>query len=158
MKTHNEFCVEEVTIDKGRIAEQIMRELPQWFGIDSAIIQYRQDVELLPTYVAKLTSGENIGFLALKFHNIYSAEIYVMGVLPKFHRQHIGSALIIYAQDVAYQNGCEYLAVKTLGPSLTNEHYEGTRLFYFKQGFRPIEELHSIWANNPCLLMVKRIL
>lgn len=155
MKTHNEWSIEEATVEKGKIAEQIIRALPEWFGIESGILQYQQDVESLLTYVARLSSGKSIGFLTLKFHNIYSAEIYVMGVLPEYHRQRIGSDLIAYAQAVVYQNGCEYLSVKTLGPSLPNSHYERTRLFYFKQGFRPIEEFHSIWTNAPCLLMIK---
>ncbi len=52
----------------------------------------------------------------------------------------------------------ECLQVKTLGPSHPDEHYARTRRFYESRGFRPLEEIDSIWdETNPCLIMVKRI-
>jgi hypothetical protein len=51
--------------------------------------------------------------------------------------------------------GRQLLEVKTLGPSYPSEHYERTRRFYERRGFVSLEELHGLWPNNPCLIMVK---
>jgi hypothetical protein len=54
--------------------------------------------------------------------------------------------------------GVEYLQVKTLGPSHPSRGYAATRRFYEALGFRPLEEIHGLWAeDNPCLLLVKRL-
>ena len=45
--------------------------------------------------------------------------------------------------------------MKTLGPTCPDAGYECTRQFYTKLGFRPLEEIHGLWAENPCLIMVK---
>ena len=47
--------------------------------------------------------------------------------------------------------------MKTLGPSHLDPGYERTRCFYEAQGFVPLEELHDLWDENPCLLLVKRL-
>ena len=52
--------------------------------------------------------------------------------------------------------GVEFVQVKTLGPSHPSEGYAATRRFYGAVGFRPLEELHGLWAaGNPCLIMVR---
>lgn len=57
------------------------------------------------------------------------------------------------------EGGAEYLQVKTLGPSRSDERYAATRAFYAALGFRSLEELHTLWnSENPCLIMVKRLL
>lgn len=98
-----------------------------------------------------------VGFLALTTHNPYTAEIHVMGVLPEWHHQGIGTALVERAEAVARDGGYEYLQVKTLGPSHPDLHYARTRTFYMRRGFRPLEELADLWPGNPCLIMVKRL-
>lgn len=136
--------------------ESILRALPQWFGIEAAIVEYMRDIETLQTFVA-LDGDRAVGFLALAFHNPYTAEVHVMGVLPGYHRQGIGTALIERAEAIAREAGCEYLEVKTLGPSHPDLHYARTRDFYMRCGFRPLEELADLWPGNPCLIMVKRL-
>jgi len=135
----------------------ILRGLPDWFGIEAAILNYEQEIEHLPTFLAK-ANGQVLGFLSLKQHNPYSAEIYVMAVRPESHRGGIGRALVEAAEFYARKLGVQYLQVKTLGPSNPDEHYAKTRAFYEAMGFRPLEEFRKIWdENNPCLVMVKRI-
>src|SRR5690554_8028739 len=55
--------------------ERILRELPGWFGIPSAIDEYRRSLDRLDTYVA-LMDGRVAGFLALKPLTPASAEIH----------------------------------------------------------------------------------
>jgi ribosomal protein S18 acetylase RimI-like enzyme len=137
--------------------EQILRLLPDWFGLEAAIQNYAATIPALPTFLAK-AGGQAVGFLSLKQHNPCSAEIYVMGVLPAFHHQGIGRALVEKAEGYAKARQIEYLQVKTLGPSNDDAHYAQTRAFYTAMGFRPLEEFTQIWdENNPCLVMVKKI-
>lgn len=135
----------------------ILRSLPEWFGIEESILQYLSNIEHLPTFLAK-TSEDVIGFLSIKQHNPYSAEILVMGIRPKVQRHGFGRKLLDAAQDWLRQQGIEYLQVKTLGPSNDDSYYAKTRDFYEAMGFRPLEELLQIWdAHNPCLILVKRL-
>ena len=47
------------------VAEQILRTLPQWFGVESALLQYAADARTLPTFVA-LSDRAVIGFVSLR--------------------------------------------------------------------------------------------
>lgn len=137
--------------------ERILRALPGWFGLEAAIQNYVAATPILPTFLAKV-DDEIVGFLSLKQHNPYSAEIYVMGVLPAFHHGGIGRALVENAERYAKGQHIEYIQVKTLGPSDGDPNYAKTRAFYSAVGFRPLEEFTQIWdENNPCLVMIKRI-
>lgn len=139
--------------ERSRTCDRILRALPEWFGIDEAIDAYVRDIAALPTL-----AYEDAGFLALEAHGRYAAEIYVMGVLRERQGQGIGTALVGSAEERLRREGVEYLQVKTLGPSRPSVHYERTRRFYEKVGFRPLEEIHGLWSEgNPCLLMVKRL-
>ena len=114
-------------------------------------------IDQLPSFLVSSSAGL-IGFLSLKLHNSYSAEIYVMGILPGMHRLGIGKALVNAAQTWLKLQATEFLQVKTLGPSDPDPNYARTRAFYLAMGFRPLEEFHQIWdANNPCLILVKRL-
>ena len=94
--------------------------------------------------------------LTLVSHSPYAAEIYVMAVLPEFHRQGIGRALIAHAEHVLAADGVEFLQVKTRGPSRPDEGYDRTRAFYSNYGFRPLEEFPDLWdSENPALQMIK---
>lgn len=52
-------------------------------------------------------------------------------------------------------DGCQILQVKILGPSFPNSGYVLTRAFYQAAGFVPVEEIHHLWGDIPCLLMIK---
>lgn len=139
--------------ERSRTCDRILRSLPEWFGLPEAIDEYVREVAALPTL-----AYDDAGFLALKTHGRYAAEIYVMGVLRERQGRGIGTALVAVAEDRLRGEGVEYLQVKTLGPSRPSAHYERTRRFYEKLGFRPLEEIHGLWSEgNPCLLMVKRL-
>lgn len=152
-----DFKIEGPLLKQSSVCIPILRRLPKWFGIQEAILDYEREIEHLPTYLAK-TNGNVLGFLSLKQHNPYSAEIRVMAVHPSAQRGGIGRALVAAAEIHVRGLGVEYMQVKTLGPSRPDEGYARTRAFYEALGFRPLEEFKQIWdENNPCLLMVKRI-
>jgi N-acetylglutamate synthase-like GNAT family acetyltransferase len=135
----------------------ILRLLPEWFGIEAAILNYEREIESLPTFLAR-DADRVVGFLSLKQHTPYSAEIYVMAIHPNARRSGVGRALVGSAETHAHGMGIEYLQVKTLGPSRPDEGYAQTRAFYEAMGFRPMEEFGQIWDKaNPCLILVKRM-
>jgi coenzyme F420-0:L-glutamate ligase/coenzyme F420-1:gamma-L-glutamate ligase len=152
--------VEEVSdpAARSRLCEAILRGLPEWFGIESAVVDYVRGVAELPTFAARLGSAdEPAGFLSLKLHSPQAAELYVLGVRRELHRRGIGSALVDAAEAHAAARGVELLQVKTLGPSHSSAEYEATRLFYEARGFVALEELPDLWPDNPCLVMVKTV-
>jgi GNAT superfamily N-acetyltransferase len=143
--------VEDPT-ERSRLCESVLRDLPEWFGIEEATAAYIRDVAELPT----LAIGED-AFLSLKLHTPRAAEVYVMGVRRARHGQGLGTELLRAAEDYLRSRGVEYLQVKTLGPSWPDPGYERTRRFYEARGFVPLEELHGLWEHNPCLILVKRL-
>ncbi len=142
--------------EKSRICERILRSLPQWFGIESAILDYIKDVQAMETWVA--TKSDAIGFISLNKHNNQTAEIHVMGVLPEFHGKKVGSELVRVAEESLLAQRFKFLTVKTLSESRPDVNYDKTRKFYLKSGFIPLEEFKTLWGeHNPCLMMVKAI-
>ena len=101
-------------------------------------------------------NGAAVGFLTLKRHSPYAAEIYVMGVRPEAHRLGIGRALLQQAEAYLQEQGVEYLQVKTLSATHPDPGYTKTRSYYQAMGFRPLEEFPTLWDEaNPCLMMIK---
>lgn len=152
------FMIEIVgpQLKQADLCEPILRLLPEWFGIESAIAHYVQEIDRLPTLLA-YNQKQAVGFLTLKQHNKFAAEIYVMAVHPRFHRQRIGQQLVETAEAELRKLGIEYFQVKTLGPSKQDPNYAKTRKFYATVGFKPLEEFLTLWGENPCLQMVKRL-
>lgn len=142
--------------EKSQICENILRALPNWFGIESAILDYIKDVQKMEMWAAIETDA--IGFVSLNKHNDQTAEIHVMGLLSEFHGKKFGSALIQAAQESLISQRLKFLTVKTLSESRSDENYDKTRKFYLKSGFTPIEEFKTLWGeHNPCLMMVKSL-
>jgi len=149
--------IEETDPGDSTVGEPILRSLPDWFGIERSIARYLKDIDTLPTLYAK-ANGEVAGFLTIKRHNEYAAEIHIVAVCPEMHRKGVGRQLVRRAETMLRKDGVEYLQVKTRGPSKPDEHYERTREFHMAMGFRPLEEFPDLWdKDNPCLVMVKRL-
>lgn len=142
----------ESPAERSHLAERILRDLPEWFGIEEATAAYIADVATLPTFAV-----DDLGFLSLKLHTARAAEVYVTGVMRASHGQGIGTALLAAAEEYLRVRDVEYLQVKTLGPSHTDVGYARTRSFYEARGFVPLEEIHGLWEHNPCLILVKRL-
>ncbi|MCL2884276.1 MAG: GNAT family N-acetyltransferase [Oscillospiraceae bacterium] len=143
--------------EKSEICNHILRALPPWFGVETSVVDYVEKVKALPLYAA-FDENKAVGFLAIKIYNPFTAEVCVMGVLPDYHRQGIGGALIRCAEKYCRENDVEFLTVKTLDESRESQSYEKTRRFYRAMGFKPLEVFPLYWdKDNPCLFMVKVI-
>ncbi|MCY4112966.1 MAG: GNAT family N-acetyltransferase [Chloroflexi bacterium] len=135
----------------------VLRALPDWFGIEKALLNYECTIDDLPTFVAHGSDGVG-GFLSVTRHFARSAEIYVMGVAPERRRQGIGRRLLESAEAWLRDEGVTMLHVKTLGPSRPSAAYRQTRAFYEAMGFVPIEEFSTLWnEENPAPLFVKQL-
>jgi GNAT superfamily N-acetyltransferase len=137
-----------------RVAETVLRALPQWFGLEQPILDYIEAARRLPTFVA--TADEtDVGFLTIEPQTPVASEVLAMGVLPEWHRRGIGRSLIDTAIDFSTRRGHRLLQVKTLGPSHPDDEYARTRAFYEALGFLPLEETTAYWGpENPCLVLV----
>lgn len=136
--------------------ERLLRSLPEWFSIESAIAEYVEAARRMETVLVWPGEGSApIGALLLRRPFSTSAEVHLMAVDRAWHRQGVGRALIAAAEEVLRRDGVELLSVKTLGPSYPDAWYVGTRQFYRAMGFLPVEEVHDLWPGNPCLIMVK---
>lgn len=155
------FCMIEIkeiksAAEKSKICGTILRSLPNWFGVEASIVDYMDKATGMPFYSAKDEDGNAVGFVALKIHSEYAAEVCVMGILGEYHRQGIGRKLIKLCESFCMENKIEFLTVKTLAESRESESYGKTRLFYQSMGFRPLEVFPLLWdEDNPCLFMVK---
>jgi len=144
--------------EKSTICEKILRDIPEWFGLEEATLMYKKKIEDQITFVAY--DGElAVGFLGIAQHFDKSYEIYVMGVLKKYHRQGIGRLLVVESEEYIRTKGAgAYLQVKTLSGSHPDKGYAKTRAFYEAMGFVPLEEFKTLWdENNPCLVYIKSL-
>lgn len=142
---------------RAEICNAVLRALPDWFGIESAIVEYVEGCRAMPMWAA-LDGERPAGFVSLKAHNRYTFEVYVMGILKDYHRHGIGRRLIESCEAFCLRQGAEYLTVKTLDGSAPNADYARTREFYLAMGFRPLEVFPTLWdERNPCLFMAKRL-
>jgi GNAT superfamily N-acetyltransferase len=144
----------------GRICRSILDALPHWFGIPASVADYAAAADRSPSVIARTagTAGEDIGITTLVSHGPYAAEVYVMAVLPEFHRHGVGRAMLQAAEARLARSGVEFLQVKTLSAAKPDEGYARTRAFYLAYGFRPLDEFPLLWgADNPALQMVKTV-
>lgn len=139
--------------------ERILRNLPDWFGIESSLVAYVKDVETPETFETWVAAAGDrlLGFITLRRHNPHSAEIHLIAVEPDLHRRGTGLALVRHAQRLLRGEGVAFFQVKTLGPSRDSWSYARTRAFYEKCGFLPLEE-NRLWGDvNPCQIMVMHL-
>jgi coenzyme F420-0:L-glutamate ligase / coenzyme F420-1:gamma-L-glutamate ligase len=140
--------------ERSRVAEAILGDLPDWFGIEEATRALVEETARLPTFVVP----PDRGFASVKRHTAGAAELFVLGVRRELHRQGIGRALVAAAEAWCRAHGVRFLHVKTLGPSREDEGYAATRAFYEALGFVPLEELRTLWdEDNPALILVKSV-
>lgn len=143
--------------EKREISTIILESLPNWFGIPESTQEYINESINLPFFTV-IDESKPLGFISIKENNQYTAEIYVMGVIPDFHKQGIGRALFNRVLQWAKENGHEFLQVKTLDESHSDAYYAGTRKFYLSVGFKPLECFPELWGKeNPCLIMIRHV-
>ena len=136
--------------------ERLLRELPEWFGIEDALRDYVTSARQLPTYTAR-REGTTVGVCLVNRHSDHAAEIYLLAVARHLHRSGIGRALLETVEQDLAAEGHELLQVKTLGASHPSPEYAATRRFYETLGYRHLEEFDAgtVWPDNPCLVMTK---
>jgi GNAT superfamily N-acetyltransferase len=147
-------------LHRARDCEPILRALPDWFGIEQAIVDYVAAIDGLPTFLAHDgdANSKPVGFMSIKRHSPQCAELYVLGVLASHHRHGVGRALLEKTEAWLAADAVRFLQVKTLSPSRPCIHYDATRRFYQAMGFVDLEELKTLWGErNPCLMMIKSL-
>jgi len=152
-----EFCEEDDLDVKSEVCKNILNQLPEHFGIEQAVNDYIEGVRD-KFFISVRIYDTPVGFTALKEHNKFTSEVYVIGILEEFQGRGIGKRLMEKVEQHLKSQGKRYLTVKTLGPSHPDEGYEKTRAFYRCVGFLPLEEFTTLWdENNPCLFMIKSL-
>jgi len=142
--------------EKENIASEILSDLPEWFGVPEYTAEYISESLNMPFW-ASFLNEEPTGFIALKQTGEFTAEIFVMGVKKRFHRQGTGRELFDAFYRYAKETGYEFIQVKTVDAG-HYEEYDRTRLFYERLGFRKLEVFPELWdKHNPCLVMVMAI-
>ena len=152
-----EFIEVKDNEEKSDLCRKVLDDLPLWFGIPEANDEYCEGVKK-HRFIKICYENEAIGFASVKVNNELVAELYVLGILTKYHRKSIGVRLLEYIEQDLRNNGFQYLEVKTLDESKESEEYRRTRLFYQKTGFIPFDVLYNEWgSDNPCLIMLKKL-
>lgn len=134
----------------------ILKALPQWFGISSAIDEYITE-SLHKQILCVYDQSVLIGFLTLKETSKQTIEIYVMGIKKEYHHQGIGKHCIYLVCKYAIKKNYKVVQVKTLSPKVKNTYYLRTYNFYKSVGFYDVETLPLWDEHNPCLLMIQVI-
>jgi len=153
----SKITIQPPSINSGVVCEEILRALPDWFGIEASLIQYVKDADTMPTIIVK-ANDEAVGFLTIKKHFSETAEIHCMGILPQYHRKGIGTLLIKELENNLKKDGFKILQVKTISEESACKFYAKTREFYKSVGFIPLEVFPKLWdESNPCLQLVKQL-
>lgn len=136
-------------------AERILRTLPGWFGIESALLEYVRDTERLPTFVAT-EGGHAVAFITLKEHSPQAWEVHCLAVESEWRKRGIGKALHRHVEQWLCQRQVRFLQVKTLAATHPSKEYADTRAFYAALGYTPLEVFPLLWGPKlPVLQLVK---
>lgn len=136
------------------IARRILAALPSWFGRPASTAGYIEIAGYSPM-LAAYADDEAVGFLTLvDGPEPGTAEISVIGVLPKLHRQGIGRMLVGTAVEDCRVLERRTLYVQTVGAAHPDAGYGRTRAFYAAVGFRKVRETPDAWGpGTPALLL-----
>ncbi len=77
-----EVVVDGPLLDGSADVERILRTLPDWFGIESSLLEFVADAGRMPTFFARV-ADEVVGFLMIRQHFQASAEVHVMAPLSR---------------------------------------------------------------------------
>ena len=142
---------------KESISLSVMHRLPLWFSppedIDRKAVIHRDY-----PFFAVFDRNEPVAFAAVKIHNPHTADIYCIGVLEEYQRQGLGHQLVQAILEWCVKENFVFLTVKTLDESADYPPYNGTRAFYRKEGFLPLEVFPTFWdEDNPCLFLARTV-
>lgn len=138
------------------IAQNVLLDLPEWFGIPEYTTNYIEQSSLMP-FFAIYEEEDPVGFIALKATSIFTAEIYCMGILKQHHRNGYGKQLFETFEKYAKKENFKLLQVKTVQQG-KYDIYDRTNEFYRSMGFYELEVFPTLWdKSNPCQIFVKPI-
>jgi len=137
--------------------ERILRSLPDWFGIDEAVLSYVELASTQESHVAVDEHGETVGVILIDRHFAESAEVTLIAVHAESRGHGIGRQLLQSAEAVLAADGCVFLEVHTVGPSFEHDGYAATRAFYASVGFSPMHEFDNLDWDGPTLVMIKSL-
>lgn len=141
----------------GAQSEEILRSLPQWFGIQEALLEYADATSRLPTFVL-MDEQTAKGFISLDEHFSGSWEVHCMAVHARDRGKGYGRALLAHAEAWMKPRGARFLQVKTVAASADDPAYAQARGFYVRMGFVPLQMFPELWdSHNPCLQMIKEL-
>lgn len=146
----------ENKLEKENISSYILNDLNSWFEDEDAVKNY---IEKSKDYIFFKASdnGKNLGFIVYKETSDYTIEIFVIGVLKKYHRKNIGRNLFEKSIEFLKKYNYEFVQVKTLKEGM-DDGYDKTNKFYQALGFRKFEVIEEIWSkDNPYQIYVKSI-
>ena len=151
------FVIKEVKGEDQKMAvvAEILRDLPEWFGIPEstrAYIEGAKDLQVWATY----QEDDLLGFVSLSYSSEDCAEIDCLGVKIAHQGRGIGSQLLATLESEACKK-VDYLQVKTVAEG-SNKNYDRTNVFYRSVGFKKLEIFPSLWdPQNPCQILIKKI-
>ena len=134
--------------------ERVLIALPDWFGVEEAIVSYTDDAAHLESYLA-VEDEAVVGVALVRRHFPESAELHLIAVMPGDHDRGIGRALVHEIEHDLAESGVRLFEVHTVGPSQEDEYYARTRGLYRRLGFVPLQEFDRIDWDGPTLVMVK---
>ena len=151
------FVIKEVKGEDQKMAvvAEILRDLPEWFGIPESTQAYIEEAKDLRVWAAYQES-DVVGFISLSYSSEDCAEIDCLGVKKSFQGQGIGRELITTIEREAVKQ-VDYLQVKTVAEG-SNKDYDRTNVFYRSLGFKKLETFPQLWdLKNPCQILIKKI-
>ncbi len=141
--------------EKCKIVNDVLLDLPEWFGLPESRKTYVKESKKLPLFAARI-NDKVIGFITLKETSEDVCEIHCMGVKKEYHGRGIGTKLQHEVEEWAKEKYV-FMQVKTVDEGHYN-HYNQTVAFYKSVGFKKMEVFPTLWDEwNPCLVMIKKI-
>jgi len=137
--------------------ERILRSLPGWFGIESSLLEYVNDADVFPTFVA--TVGSQVAaFVTVREHFPQAWEVHCIAVHAESRNRGLGRALLRHVELWLARRGVLFLQVKTMAAASPSPEYAQTRAFYKAVGYVPLEEFPLLWGPElPVLQLVKAV-
>lgn len=150
-------AIEEVKEEKQKMiaVSEVLKDLPEWFGIPESTQAYIEGARDLQVWVAYQES-KLAGFVSLSYSSEDCAEIDCLGVKKSYQGRGIGSQLLATLESEANKN-VDFLQVKTVAEG-SNKDYDRTNIFYHSLGFKKLEIFPQLWGpQNPCQILIKKM-
>ena len=151
------FVIEEVkdTNQKMAVVAEVLKDLPEWFGIPESTQAYIEGAKDLQVWAAYQES-DLTSFVSLAYSSEDCAEIDCLGVKKAYQGRGIGSQLLATLESEARKK-VDFLQVKTVTEG-SNKDYDRTNVFYRSLGFKKLEIFPQLWGSqNPCQILIKKI-